>query len=93
MDDIFDRDLLNRLTNKVSKLQAENERLKEENRWIPADEPPKKIDDWDKKILVLECDSEIPITMTMAEVFLDEGSEAKYWKPIILPKQAEVNPR
>lgn len=65
------------------KLQAEIERL----RWIPADEPPEKID-WDKKVLVLECDSKIPTTMTMAEVFLDEGSEAEYWRPIILPEEA-----
>lgn len=57
--------------------------------WIPADEPPEN-PDWDKKVLVLEleCDSEIPVIMTMAEVFLDEGSEAEYWKPIVLPKQS-----
>ena len=55
-------------------------------RWIPTDDPPDNIK-WDKKVLVLEYESEIPITMTMAEIFLDEGSEAEYWKPIILPEE------
>ena len=58
----------------------------EKHRWMPTDDPPDNID-WDKKVQVLECDSEIPIIMTMAEVFLNEGSDAEYWKPIILPKQ------
>lgn len=72
---------------RIDYLQADNKRLKEALRWIPADDPPDDIE-WDKKVLVLEYDSKIPITMTMAEVFLDEGSEAEYWKPIILPDQA-----
>ncbi|GAG98805.1 unnamed protein product, partial [marine sediment metagenome] len=53
--------------------------LEAENRWMPASDPPKEID-WDKKILVLECESEIPRIMTMAEAFLNECSEAEYYK-------------
>ncbi|KKN11673.1 hypothetical protein LCGC14_1024250 [marine sediment metagenome] len=51
------------------------------NPWIPTDEPPENID-WDKMVLVLEYESEIPVVMTMAEVFMNEGSEAEYWMPI-----------
>lgn len=88
------------LQEEIGNLQAENERLRtalleridqlqaelEKHRWIPTDDPPDNID-WDKKVQVLECVSEIPVVMTMAEIFLDEGSEAEYWKPIILPER------
>ena len=62
-------------------------RCKAYNPWILTDDPPNDID-WDKKVLALECESEIPRVMTMAEIFLDEDSEAEYWKPIVLPEQA-----
>ena len=64
----------------IAKLKAELEK----HRWMPVDEPPDNMDSG-KKVQVLEYESEIPTIMTMAEVFLDEGSEAEYWKPIILP--------
>lgn len=66
---------------KTKELEA---KLKQ-HRWKPADEPPDNIG-WDKKVQVLEYESSTPIVMTMAEVFLDEGSEVEYWKPIILPE-------
>ena len=68
------------LNQQIAKLKAELEK----HRWIPTDEPPDNMDSG-KKVQVLEYESEIPTIMTMAEVFLDEGSEAEYWKPIILP--------
>ena len=71
-----------KLIDQALALLAEPEKL---HGWIPADEPPENMD-WDEKVLVLEYESEIPIVMTMAEVFLNEGSEAEYWKPIILPE-------
>jgi len=61
------------------------EGLKEKHRWIPADDPPSVID-WDKKVQALEYESKIPRIMTMAEIFLDEGSEVEYWRVIILPQ-------
>ncbi len=55
-------------------------------RWIPTDDPPDNIK-WEEKVLVLECDEKIPVIMTMAEIFLDEESEAEYWMPIPEVKQ------
>ena len=67
---------------KVKLLQSKLDSL----RWIPTDDSPLDDIDWDEKVHVLECESKVPIIMTMAGIFLDEGSEAEYWKPIILPK-------
>lgn len=55
-------------------------------RWIPADEPPNDID-WEQEVLALECDSTRPQIATMAEIFLDEGSDFEYWRPITLPEK------
>lgn len=68
--------------------KEELERLRAEldkHRWIPVENGPPDSIDWKQEVQVLECDSKIPMTMTMEEIFLDEGSDAEYWKPIILP--------
>lgn len=77
-----------KLRERIEELEA----LLKQHRWILADEPPDNID-LDKKVQVLEHESEIPTIMTMAEVFFDEGSEAEYWKPIILPELSPESER
>ncbi len=65
----------------IKQLQAE---LKK-HRWIPVEDGPPDSIDWKEEVLVLECDSKIPVAMTMEEIFLDEGSDAEYWKRTVLP--------
>lgn len=66
---------------KIDSLQAQLDAQK----WKLAENGPPDDVNWSEKVQVLECESEIPVIMTMAEVFLDEGSEAEYWRKIILP--------
>jgi hypothetical protein len=70
------------LTTKNAQLRAELDK----HRWMLTDNPPDNIE-WEKKVLALEYESEIPIIATMAEIFLDEYSEIEYWQPIILPNK------
>ena len=76
-----------------ARLLIENKRLREENRWIPADEPPKEVmvspdkADWKIYFYVLKYDAKVPEIMTAEQIWMDEGSEVEYYKPIILPEQ------
>ncbi len=68
-------------------LTQRNAELEEKLRWIPADDPP-KMPPWEKYYYALEYESYIPKVMTAAEIWLDEGSEVEFYKPITLPKAA-----
>ena len=63
------------------------------HRWIPADEPPENLRDnptdaaWKTPYYTLDYDDTIPKVMTAGQIFLDEGSEVEFYKPIILPKE------
>jgi len=78
---------------KLLSCQAENEKLKEENRWILASDLPKEYikpspshpANWTKIYLILEYDDSIPRPMTAENIWLNEGSEVQWYKPIILP--------
>ena len=67
-----------------------------QTRWIPADEPPAIFaeapipkEEWETHYWTLEYEAKIPKVMSAGQIWLDEGSEVEYYKPIVLPKQAE----
>lgn len=62
--------------------------------WILAEDTPDNLKKppiaesaWQISYYALEYDAEIPKIMTAAEIWLDEGSEVEYYKPIVLPKE------
>ena len=73
----------------IYKLQAELDK----HRWIPADETPDSLrespapSEWKVSYYVLEYGALVPSIMTAEQIWLDEGSEVEYYKPIILPKE------
>ena len=69
----------------VEQLQQQLAVAQEALRWRRTDDPPKDID-WDQVVEALEYESEEPLFMTMAAIFMDEGSEVEYWRPITFPK-------
>ncbi len=63
------------------RLDAEQEK----NRWRLTEDITDEEMDWDLEVEALEEGDKVPRIMTMAEIFLDEGSEIKWWRPTTLP--------
>lgn len=59
----------------------------DKHRWIPVEEGLPDDIDYDRVVEAIEDCAEIPKFMTMAEIFLDEGSDVTHYRPIILPKE------
>lgn len=95
---LFELEIL-RIFKEYKALQAQLSKLKEENRWIPADELPQEFIsrdknnpvNWERVYMVLEYEDTIPRPMTAECIWLDEGSEVEWYKPITLPQtDAEI---
>lgn len=68
--------------------EKDNKTLRAEldkHRWIPTEDGPPKDVVWEQIIEAIEDCAEVPVFVTMAQIFMDEGSEFTYWRPIILP--------
>ncbi len=60
--------------------------LWEENRWRTTEDITDEEMEWDKVVEALPDGAKVPVFMTMAEIFLDEGSDITHWRPATLPE-------
>ena len=65
----------------VEALQAQLDKY----RWIPADNPPDKFE-WEDWYYTLDNGAVIPKVMQAQYIWLDEGSEVEWYRPITLPE-------
>jgi len=64
------------------KLAAE----KEKNRWIPVEDGPPENVVWEQIVEAIEDCAEVPVFVSLATIFMDEGSEFTHYRPITLPE-------
>ncbi len=60
--------------------------LREENRWIPVEDGPPKSVVWRQIVEAIKDCAEVPMFVSLEQIFMDEGSEFTHWRPIDLPE-------
>lgn len=78
-----------KLIDAITELDALCARLKAEldkHRWrLTEDGPPEQVN-WEQIVEAIEDCAEVPVFVTMAQIFMDEGSEFTHWRLITLPE-------
>ncbi len=78
-----------KLIRRIAELKEQLAIAQETRRWRKTEDITGEEMDYDKIVEALEDCAVIPKFVTMAEIFLDEGSGYTHWRPIDLPERED----